>query len=132
MKRSSVHVLGVVVIAAFLGLGYGEWQRTATTYVSFQEAKRSRAIVQVKGELLKDRIAYDKESGELVLHIRDKSGQEMKVTYGGPKPANLEQASHVVAIGCYRAGSFRADRLLVKCPSKYQGQLQQSGSRRLE
>ena len=52
----------------------------------------------------------------------------MHVVYQGPKPEDLDSAmSKAVAInatGTYDAkqGAFVADTLLVKCPSKYQGQ----------
>ena len=43
--------------------------------------------------------------------------------YHGVKPANFEDAISIVAIGHYESGrdEFVANKLLVKCPSKYQG-----------
>jgi cytochrome c-type biogenesis protein CcmE len=38
------------------------------------------------------------------------------------KPANFEDAVSIVAIGRYENGVFAAEKLLVKCPSKYQGE----------
>jgi cytochrome c-type biogenesis protein CcmE len=45
------------------------------------------------------------------------------VRYHGLRPANFEDAISIVAIGSWDAGAqeFRAEKLLVKCPSKYQG-----------
>jgi cytochrome c-type biogenesis protein CcmE len=45
------------------------------------------------------------------------------VRYEGLKPANFEEAISIVAIGWYdEAGDeLAANKLLVKCPSKYQG-----------
>jgi cytochrome c-type biogenesis protein CcmE len=47
----------------------------------------------------------------------------MRVRYHGLKPANFEEAISIVAIGRYDGSEkvFVADKLLVKCPSKYQG-----------
>jgi cytochrome c-type biogenesis protein CcmE len=45
----------------------------------------------------------------------------MAVVYGGIRPANFKDAISIVAIGRYRAGRIDAEKLLVKCPSKYQG-----------
>jgi cytochrome c-type biogenesis protein CcmE len=123
VKRSTTYVIGIAVILGFLGLGYGEWQRSMTTYVSFADARTSKVPVQVKGELLKDRTVFDEKTGNLVFRLKDKGGSEMEVVYSGSKPGNFDQASHVVAVGRYDGGHFRADRLLVKCPSKYQGQV---------
>jgi len=45
------------------------------------------------------------------------------VRYNGVKPANFEDAISIVAIGNFdrTEGEFAAGKLLVKCPSKYQG-----------
>jgi cytochrome c-type biogenesis protein CcmE len=45
------------------------------------------------------------------------------VRYHGLRPANFEDAISIVAIGSWDAGAneFAARKLLVKCPSKYQG-----------
>jgi cytochrome c-type biogenesis protein CcmE len=45
------------------------------------------------------------------------------VRYKGLKPANFEDAISIVAIGQFDDGAkeFEANKLLVKCPSKYQG-----------
>ena len=47
----------------------------------------------------------------------------MRVAYRGVKPGNFEDAVSVVAIGRYDPAQrvIAADKLLVKCPSKYQG-----------
>lgn len=47
----------------------------------------------------------------------------MTVRYHGVKPANFEDAISIVAIGNFDAtrNEFAAGKLLVKCPSKYQG-----------
>ena len=64
---------------------------------------------------------YDLAAGD-DSELQDENGEIMEITYKGVKPANFEQATSVVAIGQYREGSFRADQLLVKCPSKYQAE----------
>ncbi|MDO8589006.1 MAG: cytochrome c maturation protein CcmE [Armatimonadota bacterium] len=119
MKKSTL--IGALLIIGFLAIGAMGWVKSLTPYVSIAEAKKSPTTVQAKGALLKDTISFDKE-GALNFYIRDDStGERLKVAYDGAKPGNLEQASHVVAVGTYHDGAFRADRLIVKCPSKYQG-----------
>ena len=51
------------------------------------------------------------------------TGQTLPVRYEGLKPANFEEAISIVAIGTYdeASGELAANKLLVKCPSKYQG-----------
>jgi cytochrome c-type biogenesis protein CcmE len=45
----------------------------------------------------------------------------MRVKSLKSKPSNFDQATHVKAIGMMAGGEFRAQDLLIKCPSKYQG-----------
>ncbi len=107
--------------AAFAVLGVTAFQKTLTPYVSFDEARHSRGVVQVMGGLDKLSGSYDQARGELSFVILDDSGARMPVVYRGIKPGNFQDAISIVAIGPYRAGRIEAEKLLVKCPSKYQG-----------
>jgi cytochrome c-type biogenesis protein CcmE len=66
---------------------------------------------------------YD-ESGALHFTLRSRRpAATLPVRYDGLKPANFEEAISIVAIGRWDGAAERvhADKLLVKCPSKYQG-----------
>ena len=123
MKKS--YIIGAIVIIACVALGAAGFKSMLVPYVTVSEAIKSDSVVQVRGKLEKDTIAFDM-SGQLVFNIRGEDGRKMKVVYPGSKPGNLEQASHVVAVGTYRKGAFHAEKLIVKCPSKYQGESQGS------
>jgi cytochrome c-type biogenesis protein CcmE len=58
----------------------------------------------------------------MTFYLKDSSGEVMEVVYHGVKPANFEQATSIVALGTYKDGRFDSDKLLVKCPSKYQAE----------
>jgi cytochrome c-type biogenesis protein CcmE len=122
VKKSTTYLIGLAIILAFLGLAYAPSRRAMSPYVSFEEAEKSTTPVQIKGDLLKDETRYDEKSGNLVFYLRNEKGATMKVVYGGSKPGNFDQANQVVAKGTYSGGVFHADTLLVKCPSKYQGE----------
>ena len=115
------YLIGIVIIVVFIVFGAMSFKKTLTPYVSFEEAKRSGATVQVIGEIVYSGVEYDIDSHQLRFPIVDEEGQRMTVLYGGTKPANFEQAEEVVVIGRYENEAFTADQLLVKCPSKYQG-----------
>ena len=115
------YIIGIAIIVIFAVFGAMSFKKTLTPYVSFEEAKRSGATVQIIGEIAFSEVKYDLDSHQLRFPILDETGQRMMVTYGGTKPANFEQAEEVVVIGKYENGAFTADQLLVKCPSKYQG-----------
>ena len=106
----------------FIVLGVTAFQKTLTPYVSFEEARKSHGVVQVMGSLDKQSDRYDTKKDELSFEIVEPSGAKMPVVYRGIKPANFKDAISIVAIGKYQASSFQAEKLLVKCPSKYQGQ----------
>jgi len=114
-------VIGLVVILVFVIFGALSFRKTLTPYVSFEEAKRMDATVQVIGKVVPRESLYDTTTHLFHFALRSAEGEILNVVFGGSKPANFEQATDVVAIGRYNNGRFEADQVLVKCPSKYQG-----------
>ncbi|MFC1475766.1 cytochrome c maturation protein CcmE [Candidatus Zixiibacteriota bacterium] len=114
-------IIGLAVIVVFLALAFTAFEDSLTAYVDFDKARKLDKNCQVMGEILKEEIAYDAAAGVLRFPITDEDGDRMLVHYTGTIPGNFEQAKSVVAIGRYDQGHFAAERLLVKCPSKYQG-----------
>jgi cytochrome c-type biogenesis protein CcmE len=112
----------VVVIAAIVGLSSLFTGGGMISYVSFSEARAAGGNVQVMGEISDSGALYDSETGTFIFHISNDTGDRMKVIYGGTKPGNFDQATSVVCIGEYRNDAFHAEKILVKCPSKYQDQ----------
>ena len=106
---------------AFVGFGLTAFQKTLTPYLSFDEAKKARSIVQVMGALDKQSDRYDAAREELSFDLVDPQGRRMPVVYRGIRPGNFKDAISIVAIGRYHDNRIDAEKLLVKCPSKYQG-----------
>jgi len=50
----------------------------------------------------------------------DENGMEQEVFYNEPMPADFKRSEQVVVIGSFQKGTFVADKILMKCPSKYQ------------
>ena len=119
MKRKLI-AGGVVVVLAVIWL-LSSLNDSLTPYVSFEDAMGRDHRVQVIGSVVRDAVFYDSDSLRLVFQIENESGERLRVIYAGSIPANLDQATKVVCIGVYRDGAFQADELLLKCPSKYQG-----------
>lgn len=113
--------VATVFALAFIGLGVTAFQKTLTPYLTFDEARKAKGAVQVMGSLDKESDRYDTDRQELRFELIDPSGHRMPVTYRGIKPGNFKDAISIVAIGPYREGRIEAEKLLVKCPSKYQG-----------
>ena len=122
MKRKVLYALGTGLLLAFAGFAFTSFQQQLTPYVGFREAQSMDRTLQVAGGLVKNSSSY--EDGTLLFTITEpETGETMRVAYRGVKPGNFEDAVSVVAIGRYDSGQrlMAADKLLVKCPSKYQG-----------
>lgn len=130
MKKS--HILIIVVIAVAVGI-LVTTADDASSYVTFTEAYQLASSgntknIHVVGELKKDasghvvgiREGMDKVSFSFVMV--DESGKEQKVEYREPMPADFMRSEKVVVIGNYSGDTFQANKILLKCPSKYQEQ----------
>ena len=113
--------IAAALTLAFVGFGLTAFQKTLTPYLTFDEARKARGVVQVMGGLDKTSDKYDTATQELSFDLLDDKGHRMPVVYRGIRPGNFRDAISIVAIGRYRQGRIEAEKLLVKCPSKYQG-----------
>jgi len=110
----------VIVILAAIWL-FSSLDDSLTPYISFEEAKQRGQRVQVMGSIVKEAVRYDTDSLQLIFKVEDEEHEQLTVVYAGSMPGNFDQAKSVVCRGAYRDGRFHADELLLKCPSKYQG-----------
>jgi len=130
MKKS--HILILVVIAAAVTIIVST-AGDASTYVGFDEAHvmstaGNKKEIHVVGELKKDANGHiigleegpDKVSFSFIMV--DDNGKEQKVTYSQPMPSDFTRSEKVVVIGSYDQENFKASKILLKCPSKYQEQ----------
>jgi len=119
-----LYLLGTLLLLAFAAFSLASFRDTLTPYVNYREARDANRVVQVAGALQKGSAAYEQANDSLLFTLRDPKTQDLvRVRYHGLRPANFEDAISIVAIGRYdaRAKEFAASKLLVKCPSKYQG-----------
>lgn len=124
MKKNRLYVFGGLLLAAFAGFSFTAFKDSMTPYVSYEKAREGSRIVQVAGALAKGSSSYQDSTESLLFTLQEPETKEtMKVRYKGIKPANFEEAISIVAIGRFdeKAKEFEAEKLLVKCPSKYQG-----------
>jgi cytochrome c-type biogenesis protein CcmE len=128
MKKS--HLFGIIIIAIAVMIIVAT-AGDASTYVTFGEAKTMAEKgndhkIHVVGALKKDaqgnitgiETGSDKVSFSFILV--DENQQEQKVYYNEPMPADFTKSEQVVIIGAYQNEAFVADKILLKCPSKYQ------------
>ena len=80
--------IAAVMTLAFVGFGLSAFQKTLTPYVSFDEARKSRGVVQVMGSLDKASDQYDTATQELRFDLLDPAGNR--------SPTNTVSFSYVV------------------------------------
>jgi cytochrome c-type biogenesis protein CcmE len=114
--------VALALLGLAIGVGVTSFRKTVTPYITFSEARRSSGLVQVNGVLADKRYVADAERQYLSFRLQDSSGEILPVEYKGVIPGNFDQATSIVAIGRYHDGTFEAEELLVKCPSKYQAE----------
>ena len=98
---------------------------SASPYVTVAEAKETPGdSLHLPGDLVQRSISSDRKSGRLSFALKDANGEQIDVVYDGAPPSNMSEATRVVAIGKMDGNRFHAHKLLVKCPSKYEGEKQ--------
>ncbi len=113
----------LALLLAFIGYAGWIFSESITPYVGIAEARESKSNVQVKGLLDKTAPAPHMEGNDFVFVLQDEETLEtMPVHYHGTKPDQFDEAYHIVAIGKYGGDAFQADKLLIKCPSKYESE----------
>jgi cytochrome c-type biogenesis protein CcmE len=127
LKKGKLLVI-IVLPALFLVLMAGLFTENISPYISVTELKTDDVAnrnVQVYGDVLVDSIHFDKDLGLLSFDITD-GDSVVQVQHRG-MVSNLQNATEVVAIGEYIDGVFQAEKVLVKCPSKYQELVSEEG-----
>ena len=129
MKKGHIIGLGIIAIAiTIIMTSIGD----ASSYESFSTAWEMKQdgddkAIHVVGQLKKDgtgtvtgiQVGEDKTSFTFLLV--DNEGTEQKVYYNEPVPADFQRSEQVVVIGQYKNQEICvADKILMKCPSKYQ------------
>lgn len=126
------HVILLLVIAVAIGVIIST-SGDASQYVSFDEAQElavdsPEEKVHVVGKLKKNNFGeiegmnynpgLDPNYFEFV--ILDNKNREERVVYLSPKPQDFEKSEQIVIIGSFKGKVFKADKILMKCPSKYE------------
>ncbi len=128
MKKS--HIIASIVIAAAIGIIIST-AGDASSYVSFDQAFQlasngNKTQIHVVGGLKKDVngniVGLEKSADKLSFSfiLVDESQKEQTVYYNEPMPPDFTRSEKVVVIGAYQNNTFVANKILLKCPSKYQ------------
>lgn len=118
MNAKVVLILGVSIVAltgalfAFLS--------NASSYVNVTQAKQAKSDnLHLPGEIVPGTVEVKVLARECHFVLKDVEGHTIQVI-ASEIPANLAEATSVVAVGSVQNDVFHAHKLLVKCPSKYE------------
>jgi cytochrome c-type biogenesis protein CcmE len=130
MKKT--HIFGIIVIALAIGIIITT-ASDASTYVDFSTAEKMAASgsnkkIHVVGKLPKDPsgkisgMVYNPaiDANRFEFTLVDNNNISKRVIYNDAKPQDFGKAEQVVIIGRMHEGVFQCDKVLLKCPSKYQ------------
>ncbi len=120
MKKT--HIIGIIVIALAIGAILST-VADSSTYASFSVALNNPdSEFHVVGQLNKEKeMLYDPQvdANLFSFYLIDNEGQESKVLFKGTKPQDFERSEQIVLTGKFNDGDFIANKILMKCPSKY-------------
>ncbi len=117
----TTHIVLLIALAVFavaLGVNFSS---QASIYTDFATAKASGDQVHIVGSWVnRDQAEYIQERDLFTFYLQDTLQVVEKVHYFDPKPINFESAEKIVLIGSYKEDGFVADKIVMKCPSKYE------------
>lgn len=125
-RRKLKFVLGGLVIAlAITALIVNGVRSAGNYYITLEElaARGSQVVgdgVRVKAPVDKESVDYDTRDIELTFDLIDDQGNRLPVVYNDVMPDLFMKSTSVIVEGrLTQQGVFRADLILVQCPSKY-------------
>ncbi len=123
--KPKVIIAAIIVIVCII-FGGKAFLESTMEYSNFARAKETGKKVPVKGQWVQEKgSSYDHKTNQFTFYMRDTTQMVVKVLLDGPKPNNFELATHVVATGRFENDYFHASQVLTKCPSKYEGVVEQ-------
>jgi cytochrome c-type biogenesis protein CcmE len=115
------YIIGLFLIAVFVGIALLTFDSSKIEYSDFASATSTK-VVQISGAWEKDNYTeYDSKKNTFTFYMKDDKNKTTKVIFTGSKPNNFDIAPRIVIKGKFQGDTFYASEILTKCPSKYQG-----------
>lgn len=132
-RRNWQFAAGIVVILTTIAwLAYSGIQESKTYYVTVSELMSSEDLrdrrLRVAGDVTTGSI--ERADGRVRFQIAQ-GGQTLNIVYTGtePLPDTLADGAEAIADGRYQQdGTFHAEAVQAKCPSKYEAMAKDSGA----
>ncbi len=120
-SRMPLLLLGLIVLGVFFSVGYAMFTRSVVYYETPTEVLANPGKhVRISGTVVTGSIRTDTLAGQVTFEVAD-ARNTVEVIYVGPVPDTLKDGAEAVAEGSLGPdGTFHADELFAKCPSKFQ------------
>lgn len=125
IKVKYTYIIAIVVVVLSGVLAYDAFSSYINPYLTVSQVVRSPATyldedIQVLGTIANGSVTYKDLS--MVFNLIDEESM-IKVNYTGSPPQSFQEAEQVVVIGkLVSPGTLEGYEMLVKCPSKYEGE----------
>ncbi len=121
MRKSHIGILIAIALGMLFIIGTaGDFSQ----FTDFETAqKHPDQIYQIIGKLNLDKDRYYdpvKDPNYFSFYLEDREGDERKVVFNGAPPTDFDRSEDVVLQGKMVGEEFIANKILLKCPSKYE------------
>ncbi len=119
------YIIAIVLIVLSGALAYDAFSSYISPYLTVSQVVRNSAThlnedIQVLGTVANGSVTY--QNASMVFNLVDEESM-IKVNYAGSPPQNFREDTQVVVIGkLISPDTVEASQMLVKCPSKYEGE----------
>lgn len=120
MKK--LHLLLILLLATGIGVIMSTLADSGTYSTFSAAAANPDDTYHIVGTLAPGKpLEYDPEvnANLFSFYMLDKDGNERKVNFAGTKPQDFERSEQIVITGQCMGQDFKAEKILMKCPSKY-------------
>lgn len=114
--------LALVLTLGSSGEGTFRYYSDVGSFVSAPSAETVDLAARVHGFVVSGSISKDLAAGHVDFRVADHAGEQvLAVRYQGlDVPDLFKDGAEVVLEGRYASGTFQAERVMAKCPSKYE------------
>ncbi|KKK38428.1 hypothetical protein WQ57_09600 [Mesobacillus campisalis] len=121
---SALALMGMAIfIMAFASMPAAGSKEITITNLVKESGKFDDDYVMTQGLLIKDSIQWDADKLELRFEIYDENETVLQVFHKGVQPDNFTDDVIVIVEGFFQDdGIFEAEKVMTKCPSKYEGE----------
>ena len=113
-------LIGLVALAVFVSVLMVDLLSNASTFADFNTARKEGKTVHVIGKWVrKEEAKFDNANSINTFYVQDSLKNVEQVHYYGTLTGDMSNADKIDIVGKYKGDKFVAEKIHLKCPSKY-------------